>query len=173
MAEPTEEWRPCARNPNYAVSSLGRVKRIADSKTHKATGACLRQSLRAGYPFVQFSSGGKRENVLIHHLVAEAFLGPQPDGKNIHHRDADKTNACPENLEYVSQSDNVKASYACGNADRSRERNTQAKLTGAKAEEIRALTRAGGLTQRAIAERYGVTEGAVRAILAGRTWRPR
>lgn len=167
-----ETWRTCVRNPNYAVSSLGRVKRVVDSKTHKAKGACLRTALRSGYPFVQFCADGSRENVLVHHLVAEAFLGPRPDGKNIHHLDAVKTNNRAENLTYISQADNVRASYACGNADRRGERNTQAKLTAAGADEIRREYKAGGISKRALASRYGVHEGTIRAVLAGRTWAP-
>jgi hypothetical protein len=35
-----------------------------------------------------------------HHLVAEAYLGPCPEGHEVHHKDDDPTNNSPGNLEY-------------------------------------------------------------------------
>jgi hypothetical protein len=54
--------------------------------------------------------------------------------------------------------------------DRSGENNGSAKITRAQAEEIRSLWAAGGLTQGQIGSRYGMTKGAVQAIITRRTW---
>ena len=63
---------------------------------------------------------------LVHRLVALAFLGPPPDDSTwqVHHLDGDKANNSLDNLEYVTPSQNMIASYAsqtrrCGGARRS------------------------------------------------------
>ena len=64
-------------------------------------------------------SGYYRVNVLgndfyVHRLVAFAFLGPPPadDTWQVHHRDGTPSNNRVENLEYVTQSQNMKESFA-------------------------------------------------------------
>lgn len=44
---------------------------------------------------------------LIHHLVTEAYLGPRPKDLVVNHIDGNRTNNHPENLEYVTQYENV------------------------------------------------------------------
>lgn len=46
-----------------------------------------------------------------------------------------------------------------------------AKLTPGKAREIRSAYAAGGVSLRALAERYGVSRDAVHAVVTNRTWR--
>jgi len=47
------------------------------------------------------------EYVYKHELVADAFLGPRPAGCHIHHKDENKNNYSPENLEYVDASEHL------------------------------------------------------------------
>lgn len=62
------------------------------------------------YPVVYLSHNGKTKNYLVHRLVAEAFV-PNPNNYNVvHHKDENKLNAAADNLEWVTMSDNVKAS---------------------------------------------------------------
>ena len=55
-----------------------------------------------------------RQKVGIHRLVALAFIGPCPEGKQVHHRDGNKRNPIARNLEYVSASENIKHAWATG-----------------------------------------------------------
>lgn len=47
-------------------------------------------------------------SVYVHHSVAEAFLGPRPNGMQIRHLDGDKLNNRVGNLRYGTPSENVR-----------------------------------------------------------------
>lgn len=57
------------------------------------------------YKAVYINNYGQR---LIHHLVAEAWLGPKPEDCEIDHKDRNKYNNHYTNLRYVTHSDNCK-----------------------------------------------------------------
>ena len=104
-----ETWKTCARFPNYQVSDLGRVRRHPDARTKGATpGRVLRQATgKDGYQLVCLYFGGrKRLMARVHQLVAEAFIGPRPDGYVTRHLDDDPRNNVPANLAYGTQEDN-------------------------------------------------------------------
>lgn len=63
---------------------------------------------RSGYPAVNLSCDGRNSTRLLHHLVAEAFLGPRPEGSLVLHWDDDPTNAALSNLRYGTPSENGK-----------------------------------------------------------------
>ena len=42
-----------------------------------------------------------------HRLVAATFLGPIPKGKEVNHKDGNKNNNVPENLDYMTRSENL------------------------------------------------------------------
>lgn len=58
---------------------------------------------------------GKRKDILIHRLVAEAFV-PKPRGVNVevNHKNGDKTDNRVCNLEWISHNDNLKHAYETG-----------------------------------------------------------
>jgi len=49
---------------------------------------------------------GKRRSVQMHRLVKAAFCGQDPD-RIVNHKDKNRTNNCLENLEYLTQQENV------------------------------------------------------------------
>ena len=61
-----------------------------------------------GYLQVGLSCNNTRVRKYIHRLVAEAFLGPCPEGYEVNHKDRVKTNNRLTNLEYVTHSQNQK-----------------------------------------------------------------
>ena len=65
----------------------------------------------SGYSTVVIS----KTHLLVHRLVAFAFLGPPPhkNAWEVHHRDGDPANNHVENLEYVTRSQNMR--HACAN----------------------------------------------------------
>lgn len=108
---------------------------------------------------------GKRVARYVHSLVAEAFIGDRPPSAVINHKDGNKLNNYVENLEYVSQSENMAHSY--------REKLRGTKLTREQVAEIRRtyIPRNPLFNQYAIAKRFGVCQATVRELLAGDIWK--
>ena len=93
---------------NYSVSSTGIVK-------NNTTGKILSQRIQQGYKHVTLSLGnGKQKGCRVHRLVAIAFID-NPDNKPfVNHIDCDRGNNNVENLEWVTQSENVAHAYRHG-----------------------------------------------------------
>lgn len=111
----TEEWRKIPSQPGYEASSLGEVRSI-DRLVLRANGAPLRLKGKvlkqhpatpdgrlAVSPSVQ---GRKHQTKLVHHLVAEAFHGPRPQGMRVLHSNGNLLDNRPGNLRYGTESDN-------------------------------------------------------------------
>ena len=112
---PGEEWRFIRGYENlYLISNLGRVfslPRLIDDGRNR--NRYVRSRLRIpnctgnGYPKVELARDGETDTVLVHRLVAEAFV-PNPNQFDcVHHRDEDKLNSKADNLEWVSRGGNV------------------------------------------------------------------
>lgn len=56
----------------------------------------------------------------IHRLVAEAFISKNTDKEQVNHIDGNKENNYATNLEWCSQSENMKHSYRIGLRDKER-----------------------------------------------------
>ena len=166
---PTEEWRPVPGwEAIYSVSNLGRLKRI-DYKREKLLSPCVNAD---GYRQCCLSKRGVKPptNILLHQLVASAFLGPMPPGKEeVNHKNADKVDNRSDNLEYVTSGENCRHAAKLGLKSRG-ERHWHSHLSESDAREIRRLyvPYAGTL---AIARRYGIDCATVRMIAAGRSWK--
>ena len=101
-----EIWRDIhGYEGKYQVSNYGRIKSLYTNKLKKAT------IKNTGYKCVDLYLNGKRENKTIHRLVAMAFI-PNPNSyKVINHIDGNKLNNNVNNLEWCTQSYNIKHSY--------------------------------------------------------------
>jgi hypothetical protein len=101
----TEEWRDVAgAEGRYQVSDLGRVRSLR-------RGECvLKSQLNTNGYLVNYiyPSGGPRKLRSVHTLVAEAFLGPRPNGLDVRHKNDIKTDCRAGNLEYGTRSQNMK-----------------------------------------------------------------
>lgn len=88
----------------YFISDRGRLFNGG------AGGHCgiVKPGISGGYPSYNFPKCGGYVCKKIHILVAEAFIpNPRPEADQVNHIDGDKTNNCVENLEWVTQSENV------------------------------------------------------------------
>lgn len=148
-------WKKLTEDERYWVSDNGAVK--------GARGRVLKQHPVMGYLAV--SIAGKTRKV--HHLVAEAFIGPRPEGKVVSHLDGDVTNNGVENLSYVTPSENEQHKVTHGTSAHG-ERNGRAKLSDAEVAWIRLYIDA-GVKQTSVAEWFGITQGHVSAIKRGAT----
>ena len=110
---PGEKWLPMI-NPatglevfGRQVSSFGRLK--------SCSGSISRGSLHpTGYFLAALRVDATWSSVLVHRLVAFAFVGPPPSPEHIqvNHKDGNKRNNCVDNLEYVTPQENMRHSYS-------------------------------------------------------------
>ena len=90
----------------YMVTSWGRVY---DSFTGRFLN---QQETKKGYLRVDlFDEFGIRHHYKVHRLVAVAFVPGYAEDLQVNHKDADKTNNCADNLEWVTAKGNHDASY--------------------------------------------------------------
>lgn len=156
-----------------SVDKLGRIWRHQDGATPiEAARADTGRHLAGSYRKLQFTWEGQRHAVLAHRVVwMVATRSLIPAGLEINHRDGDRENNRPTNLEVVSRSGNVKHSFRVLGQKVKEQRgvkNTSAKLDEAKVLEIRALR--GSVAQRALAEQFGVTQRTISEIQTRKTW---
>lgn len=101
-----EEWREILGFPEYAVSSIGRVR--------KSGGQLVRVYDSQGYQNVGLGRVPARKIVGIHRLVAQAFI-PNPLGKpEVNHLDGDKRNNAVQNLEWSTHAENMRHATLAG-----------------------------------------------------------
>ena len=157
----TEEWRSVDGFALYFISSLGRLKGRWGNLAHL-------YPTPKGYLAFNLHKGGERHSRSIHVLVAEAFIGPRPDGCEVSHLDGSKPNNRATNLAYKTPAENATDKISHG-THLSGERVPTAKLTDAEAREIRGAYRRyskefGGP---ALAKIYGVNKETIRRVALG------
>lgn len=122
---------------------------------------------------------GSRRKKLVHRLVAEAFI-PNPHNKpQINHKDGNKSNNHYKNLEWSTQSENMKHAYyflghrAIRQSDKNRkgEQNPAAKLSIDNINHIKSLAQNKQLSQRKIAKQFNVSQGIINRIINNKVWK--
>ena len=152
----------------YEVSYAGSVRRLWGGKGAKP-GKILRQQLKSGYRSVAISVKGFGKRYYVHHLVAEAFIGPRPEGHVIHHKDGNRSNNVAFNLEYATPQQNSLYAGMAGFLVQG-EGHGYAKLDEEGVRELRKMY-AGGAKLSAVARTFGVSPSTAHAAIHGRTWK--
>ncbi len=167
-----EVWRPIPDYLGwYEASSIGRVRRVRSGMGARV-GRVLRQRTAKKYRYVDLYRTCRKTSRAVHVLVASAFHGRRPAGKEVNHKDLDKLNNRADNLEWMTHAANMRHATSQGihgGRPMPGERNGRAKLTDEAVREILLLK--GVLGTRKIAARFGVSRSAVRFIHQGKTWR--
>lgn len=167
-----EEWREIADYEGiYSISSMGRVRRDKRGQ-HTRPGLILKPELsRDGYERVQLRKDGKIRHHSVHTLVAEAFLGPRPEGFVANHLDAVKRNNTPSNLEWATVLENAQHARRLGLIPSTAgERNGMSKLTTPDVIAIHEAL-ADGVRRSELAAHFGVNLTAIDRIAIGKRWR--
>lgn len=108
-----ESWKRIENFPNYEVSNMGQIRNAKTMKIRKQT------LLPNGYLYVQLNG----VNLRVHILVAKAFI-PNPDNKEVvNHKHSKRTDNRASQLEWCTQSENIKHSWTVGKRRRACRRN--------------------------------------------------
>lgn len=87
----------------YMISNLGRVKSF-----YRKDESILRDQLRrGGYRGILLTRNKKQYNMLIHRLVAIAFIENPLNKKDINHINYIRDCNCVDNLEWVTHQENI------------------------------------------------------------------
>ncbi|MGU3496363.1 HNH endonuclease [Xanthobacteraceae bacterium A53D] len=166
-----EEWRPVDDWPDYEVSSHGRVRRTT-SWGRATAGAVRKPVFISGYAAVTLTHrSGRRKMMLIHRLVAKAFLPSPPLPRmEVNHKDADRANPRAHNLEWVTPSQNRRHGYIVGKCNAVGEANGYSKLTDDGVRDIRQRACRDRSNWPELAEEFGVSASTVRDVVTLRTW---
>ena len=102
-----KEWKEIDGFPNYMVSNTGEIKSLNYNKTGREK-VLIPHKLSNGYLGINLYDSNKRScYLLIHRVVAQAFL-PNPSGyKIINHKDENRSNNFVSNLEWCSYKYNL------------------------------------------------------------------
>jgi hypothetical protein len=155
----TEEWRDVVGWAGYQVSDQGRIR--------NGKQVIIKGSVYRCYPSVLLSEPGGAVRVLLHLLIAQAFIGMIPVGYEVHHKDRDTMNAAASNLEPLPE---YKHSQETKKYQPRGESHYKAKLTEQQVREIRQAYKAGA-TQMHLGKVYGVSFQQIGKIAKGLTWR--
>jgi hypothetical protein len=149
---------------HYQVSNLGRVKSLKSGKDKilkpKGNGR--------GYLQVGLRKEGERKFFLIHRLVMLLFVGESD--LEVNHKNGIKADNRLENLEYCTRSENMTHAYSIGLKKVLKgEKNYASKLTEIEVKMIKYEHK--NMTQKEIANIYGVTDSMVGYIRSGKNWK--
>lgn len=151
------------RDTPYYVSHQGKIfRKFRAARKQPERYKELAGSLGThGYPRVNLSVGGIQRSIEVHLMVAEVFLGPRPEeGMVVNHKNGVKTDNRPENLEWVTQSENQLHALRTGLHVH------HSKIT---VEQVRAIRRS-TLSHGKIAKKYGLHRQSVIKIRRRERW---
>lgn len=166
-----EVWRPVVGfEDTYAVSNYGRVMRTSRSLGTKVGKILKLKTDKVGYSRVVLYKHKRQHAILIHRVVALAFIGT-PTASTVNHIDGDKSNNRVSNLEYATQSENNTHAFRIGlHVGLKKEDNPQAKLTQIQVDEIRELSKRGAKTPQ-LARQFSVSYMTIYRVIKYMLWK--
>jgi hypothetical protein len=108
-----EEWRTIRIAPKFLVSSHGRVKKESTGRLLKIQPAKKKHE----YPSVTLEHDRRWFRKGVHILVAMAFVDGEAPGLLVNHKDGNKSNPLPDNLEWVTHKENMRHATMTGLRD--------------------------------------------------------
>lgn len=182
-----EEWRDVVGYVGwYKVSSHGRVKSLPrwivrrKRANYRETPTPIFYSGklldlhkdRFGYIRVHLSKNGRGKLLLLHRVVAQAFLlAGAKDQTEVNHLDGDKENNKATNLAWVTPGENVRHARDIGLTHGLKgEAHPLAVLTEADVLTIRKMS-SHGYTRVELSKRFGVTAVMISNIVLRKSWR--
>lgn len=151
------------------VEKVLRERFEAKWKRDAKTGCWLWQASFAGKGYGQIRVPGTRRNVYAHRLSYELYKGPIPPGAQLLHSCDNPACVNPAHLSVGSSGDNHQDMKAKGR-HLFGERNKQSRLTEKQVVALKAMLANSDLSQREIAQAFGVSQVQVSRIKRGLRW---
>lgn len=168
-----EIWKSIPEFDGYEISSLGRVyskpREVMRGKGMlKIQGKMLKPATlkKCGHRYVNLRRSGGYTSMYVHRLVAMAFIGDPPKGKNqVAHWDGDPSNNNVLNLRWASAKDNSQDAIRLGRSKRPS--GTDRKDSAFSKDEIREIfvMSKGKKSNRSIAKYFGVAHSTISDII--------
>jgi hypothetical protein len=156
---PGETWAPLYNVEHYFVSSLGRVMRAYIFKPNTTNN---------GYSSLNTSKNGKQRKIGLHRAVWESFNGMIPPELMVNHKNGIKTDNRLENLELVTNRENIEH-YKKNLLTYKGELVNTAKLTPDLVREIRERSES-GISTAILMRDYGVVKSTINRIITRKNW---
>lgn len=173
----------------YQVSNYGNLRsltRTIDDKNGKIKiikGKSLKASTTSyGYKSVVFRNGLNKENLRVHRLVAQAFIENKDNKPYVNHLDGNKANNRVDNLEWCTNSENMKHAFGTGLKEPSNpnkngltqgSKHHKSKLTEKDVIFIGSNSKANGgfMKNTELAEKFGVTKVTIGYVVNNKIWK--
>jgi hypothetical protein len=151
-------WKEHPTIKDIQISNTGRVKRISTGTIYSVW------KNKWGYNMISMSVNGKNRHYQVHRLVTQTFLGMSD--LNVNHIDFNKSNNCLDNLEYMTQKENI--NYSKNNMRLSQTQ--KGKINYRIANEIRHRYK-NGEKQVKLALEFNISPRTVCDLIKYRTWK--
>jgi hypothetical protein len=153
------------KDPNYRILETGVIFTCIDMGGYVTT--TWRRSdhtdSRTGYQRIRYN----RVRLSAHRIIYRKFVGALDSELLINHKDGNKQNNRPDNLELITHGENIAHSYrVLGNPPVLGRK----KIDYSIASTIRALS-AKGVAHKNLALRFDLSRGTISDIVSGRTWK--
>jgi len=117
MQQITEIWKPVEGFENfYEISNLGRVKKLWEGRSHNIPKGIMNVKINnSGYRYAFLCNNeGKQQSILVHRLVAYAFIPNTENKPQVNHINGVKLDNRLDNLEWATNSENQLHAYKIG-----------------------------------------------------------
>lgn len=160
------EWRPVLGwEERYEVSNSGLVRKRGGQEIGQ-------WASKAGYMHVRLSK--PRAQLMVHRIVAGAFLGPPKAKLVVNHIDNNPANNSVQNLEWCTQAENLQHAAnqgrLIGRYYWRGKRTPVAKLSDAQVRQLRRERAINGTSYQKLGQMFGISKQAAGRCVSGETY---